>query len=256
MLKIKNFQYYIGERYLFKDSSFSINQGERIALIGANGTGKSTLFKIIAGKKDFDYPIESKKNIKIGYLPQEYNDESNCSLLQTALKGREDLNNLENKLKELNSLLNKNPQDEKILKEVEKIEQLYWASGGYDIQAQATIILKGLGFKKEELNKPLMQFSGGWRMRALLASLLLQNNDLLLLDEPSNHLDIPAMEWLEQFLLNCQSSIVIISHDKYFLKKICNVYYEINNCQLFRYKGNYDKYIIEKNNKKIIEEKR
>jgi ATP-binding cassette subfamily F protein 3 len=243
MVQLKNIHYEIGKQTLLRDLNWFIDDGSRIALIGANGSGKTTLLRIITGQiKPISGYIIRPSVYRIGYLPQEEIILENNRILTAVLSGRPDIREIDTQLKEIQIALKveKNPQSEKeLIARQGELENQYKLLDGYSIQAEAKKILAGLGFDQDEFGKPLMEFSGGWRMRVYLAKLLLQNPDLLLLDEPTNHLDLPSLEWLEDYLKKFSGSIVIVSHDRTFIDKIAWEIVELQEGTLLHFPGKY-----------------
>ncbi|MGD2294357.1 MAG: ABC-F family ATP-binding cassette domain-containing protein [Candidatus Aminicenantes bacterium] len=244
MHQIKDLHYSIGEKNLLSGVSWVINPEQRVALIGPNGAGKTTLFRIITGEiEPLSGAILAPKGYRIGYLPQEETDVFGGFVLQTALEGHEEVANLEKRIEELHRSLGVSPsKHDKLLDQLGSLEQRYEALGGYRLEAEAKAILTGLGFSEKEFSCDLTQLSGGWRMRVYLARLLVQKPDMLLLDEPTNHLDLPALEWLEQYLLQFSGSVVVVSHDRFFIDRLVEGIYELDRGQLVRYPGNYHSY--------------
>src|SRR4030095_7715735 len=239
----KNVTFEFGARALFEDATWHIQPNERIGLIGYNGTGKSTLLKLLAGEYlPSEGTVEKSRGISIGYLHQDLlSFDTNDSILQVALGAFEKVLQLEKEIEQLGKELEKTG-DEKILHEYsDKLHELE-TLGGYTIHHKTEEILQGLGFANADLKRPYKEFSGGWRMRVLLAKMILQQPDLLLLDEPTNHLDLPSIEWLEKYLLSYPGSVVIVSHDKYFLNRMVTKIVELYQQQLHIYSGNYDFY--------------
>lgn len=236
-----------GARVIVADATWHIQPGERIGLIGYNGTGKSTLLKLLVG----DYlpsagSVERSRGTSIGYLHQDllsFNTQN--SILQVALQAFENILKLEEEIELLGKELEQTG-DEKILEAyTDKLHQLETADG-YTIHHRTAEVLQGLGFSPTDLERPYQEFSGGWRMRVLLAKMILAKPDLLLLDEPTNHLDLPSIEWLEKYLLHYAGAVVIVSHDKYFLNRMVTKVVELYQEQLHFYTGNYDFYEKEK----------
>ena len=225
MLALVDFSFEFAGRYLYRNANWHIKPNEKIGLVGLNGTGKSTLLRVISG--DFDLregKMSRSGDLKIGFLNQDLLSlDIGESVRDVVLGGREDLTKLD---KEIHHLLEKieTEYDDKTLQRLSDCQEQFGALGGYDWHAQADKILEGLGFTTVQLGKSLREFSGGWRMRAMLAKLLLQAPDLLLLDEPTNHLDLPTIEWLEDYLSDYQGTYVIVSHDRFFLDKTVNIY--------------------------------
>ena len=244
---LQNVTFEFGARALMEDATWHIQPNERIGLIGYNGTGKSTLLKLLVGEYlPSKGTVERSRGTSIGYLHQDLlSFDTNESILQVALSAFERVLQLEKEIEELGHELEKTG-DEKILHDyTDKLHELE-TLGGYTIHHKTEEILQGLGFANSDLQRPYKEFSGGWRMRVLLAKMILQQPDLLLLDEPTNHLDLPSIEWLEKYLQHYQGSVVIVSHDKYFLNRMVTKIVEVYQQQLHIYNGNYDFYEKEK----------
>lgn len=236
-----------GARVIISDTTWHIQPNERIGLIGYNGTGKSTILKLLAG----DYSpsagtVEKSRGIRIGYLHQDLlSFDTNDSILQVAMGAFEEILKLEMEIERLGKELEDNHDDDKLVLYTDKLHELE-LQGGYTIHHRTEEVLQGLGFSNADLQRPYREFSGGWRMRVLLAKMILQSPDLLLLDEPTNHLDLPSIEWLEKYLQHYQGSVVIVSHDKYFLNRMVTKIVELYQRELHIYAGNYDFYEKEK----------
>ena len=247
MLSINNLSFYFADRPIYFEASLHVKPKERIGLIGANGTGKSTLLRLINGEYTPDEgDISKAKDCTLGFLNQDLlSYESHEPIINVAMQAFERENALSARINKILSKIETEYND-KLLDELATLQTEFETLGGYSIQARAEEILEGLGFKTADLTKPLAQFSGGWRMRVMLAKLLLQKPALLMLDEPTNHLDLPSIEWLENYLNNYEGSIMIVSHDQDFLNNCCNVIVEVWGQDLIRYSGNYDFYREEK----------
>ena len=244
---LQNVTFEFGARVIVEDATWHIQPGERIGLIGYNGTGKSTLLKLLVGEYlPSKGTVERSRSTSIGYLHQDLlSFDTSDSILQVALGAFERVLQLEKEIEEIGKELERTG-DEKTLHEYsDRLHELE-TLGGYNIHHQTEEVLQGLGFSNTELKRPYKEFSGGWRMRVLLAKMILQQPDLLLLDEPTNHLDLPSIEWLEKYLLHYQGSVVIVSHDKYFLNRMVTKIVEVYQQQLHIYNGNYDYYEKEK----------
>jgi ATP-binding cassette, subfamily F, member 3 len=244
---LQNVTFEFGARVIVEDATWHIQPGERIGLIGYNGTGKSTLLKLLVGEyQPSQGTVERSRTTSIGYLHQDLlSFDTNDSILQVALGAFEKVLQLEKEIEELGKELEKTG-DEKTLHEYsDKLHELE-TLGGYNIHHRTEEVLQGLGFSNADLQRPYKEFSGGWRMRVLLAKMILQGPDLLLLDEPTNHLDLPSIEWLEKYLLHYPGSVVIVSHDKYFLNRMVTKIVELYQQELHIYNGNYDFYEKEK----------
>lgn len=236
-----------GSRVILEDATWHIQPNERIGLIGYNGTGKSTLLKLLNGEyTPSKGTIEKSRGIRIGFLHQDLlSFDTNGSILTVALGAFEDVLRLEGELEALGKELEHEQDDQKLELYTDKLHELELA-GGYTVHHRTEEVLQGLGFSNADLQRPYREFSGGWRMRVLLAKMILQQPDLLLLDEPTNHLDLPSIEWLEKYLQHYQGTVVIVSHDKFFLNRMVTKIVEVYQQQLHLYTGNYDYYEKEK----------
>src|SRR5436190_1876281 len=244
---LTNVTFEFGSRILIEDATWHIHPNERIGLIGYNGTGKSTILKLFAGEySPSEGAVEKSKSTSIGYLHQDLlSFDTNDSILEVALSAFERVLQLEKEIEVLGIELEKTGDEKTLHEYTDKLHELE-ILGGYNIHHKTEEILQGLGFANADLSRPYKQFSGGWRMRVLLAKMILQAPDLLLLDEPTNHLDLPSIEWLEKYLLHYQGSVVIVSHDKYFLNRMVTKIVELYQEQLHIYPGNFDYYEKEK----------
>lgn len=236
-----------GARAIVEDATWHIQPGERIGLIGYNGTGKSTLLKLLVGQYlPSKGTVERSRTTSIGYLHQDLlSFDTNDSILQVALSAFERVQQLEKEIEEIGKELERTGDEKTLLEYTDRLHELE-TLGGYNIHHQTEEVLQGLGFSNEDLQRPYKEFSGGWRMRVLLAKMILQQPDLLLLDEPTNHLDLPSIEWLEKYLQHYKGSVVIVSHDKYFLNRMVTKIVEVYQQQLHIYGGNYEYYEKEK----------
>jgi ATP-binding cassette, subfamily F, member 3 len=244
---LQNVTFEFGARTIIEDATWHIQPGERIGLIGYNGTGKSTLLKLLVGEYSPSAgTVERSRTTTIGYLHQDLlSFDTNDSILQVALGAFEKILLLEKEIEELGKELEKTGDEKTLHDYSDKLHELE-TLGGYNIHHRTEEVLQGLGFSNDDLKRPYKEFSGGWRMRVLLAKMILQQPDLLLLDEPTNHLDLPSIEWLEKYLQHYQGSVVIVSHDKYFLNRMVTKIVELYQQQLHIYNGNYDFYEKEK----------
>jgi ATP-binding cassette subfamily F protein 3 len=248
---LTNVTFEFGARVIVKDATWHIQPNERIGLIGYNGTGKSTLLKVFAGEyTPSKGTVERSRNTTIGYLHQDLlSFDTDDSIFDVALGAFERVLTLEKEIESLGKELESSsdsPEQEKLLHAyTDKLHELETLDG-YNIHHKTEEILQGLGFPNADLNRPYKEFSGGWRMRVLLAKMILQQPDLLLMDEPTNHLDLPSIEWLEKYLQHYQGSVVIVSHDKYFLDRMVTKIVELYQQELHIYNGNYSYYEIEK----------
>ena len=244
---LTNVTFEFGSRALIEDATWHIQPGERIGLIGYNGTGKSTILKLFVGEYlPSSGTVEKSRTTSIGYLHQDLlSFDTNDSILEVALGAFEKILALEKEIELLGKELEKTGDEKTLHDYTDRLHELEML-GGYNIHHKTEEILQGLGFANEDLKRPYKEFSGGWRMRVLLAKMILQQPDLLLMDEPTNHLDLPSIEWLEKYLLNYPGSVVIVSHDKYFLNRMVTKIVEVYQQQLHIYNGNYDYYETEK----------
>jgi ATP-binding cassette subfamily F protein 3 len=247
MLSLNNLSYYLGSRPLYEDISLHIKPKDKIGLIGANGTGKSTLLKLIIGDLTPDEGSISRSNdCTIGFLNQDLlSYESQDSILEVAMKAFEKENFLKKEIDKVLEAMEANYTDE-LLDKLTKLQEQFEILEGYTIQSKAEEILEGLGFQTADLVKPLNTFSGGWRMRVMLAKLLLVRPSLLMLDEPTNHLDLPSIQWIEDYLSKYEGAIIIVSHDREFLDRSAKSIVEISSRNLNLYAGNYSFYLEEK----------
>ena len=248
LIGLQNVTFEFGARVIVSDATWHIHPGERIGLIGYNGTGKSTLLKVLVGEFQPSIgTVEKSRETTIGYLHQDLlSFDTNDSITGVALGAFEKVMQLEKDIERLGKELEANHEDEDILHKYTDALHEMDVLDGYNVHYKAEEVLHGLGFSNEDLDKPYKQFSGGWRMRVLLAKMILQAPDVLLLDEPTNHLDLPSIEWLERYLLGYKGSVVIVSHDKFFLNRMVNKVVELYQRQLHIFTGNYDFYEKEK----------
>ena len=249
MLNLTNITVSFGGRDLYKNISFQINPKDKIGVVGKNGAGKSTMLKLIIGEqKPTLGSINRTNSLTVGYLPQELNVSSNENILNEVLKANKKLLQINFRLDEINKEITTRTDYEsdsymKLLTELSELnEQMIHLDGDNQLK-DAELLLKGLGFNQNELNKPYSSFSGGWKMRVELAKLLIQKPNVVLLDEPTNHLDIESIQWLERYLKNYAGIILLISHDREFLDNITNRTLELANGKLYDYKCNYSKYL-------------
>src|SRR5665213_2798714 len=247
LLGLQNVTFEFGARVIVEDATWHIQPNERIGLIGYNGTGKSTLLKVLTNQfLPSKGTVEKGKETTIGFLHQDLlSFDTEDSILQVALGAFERVLELEKEIEEIGIEL-ENSSDENLAHlYADKLHELE-ILGGYDIHHKTEEILQGLGFPNADLQRPYKEFSGGWRMRVLLAKMILMNPDVLLLDEPTNHLDLPSIEWLEKYLQHYQGSVVIVSHDRYFLDRMVTKIVELYQQELHFYSGNYTYYQQEK----------
>jgi len=240
-----------GHKLLFEGADWLITNRDRVGLVGANGTGKSTLLKILAGLETLDYgSISSGRGISAGYLPQEGLTLSGQTVFAECMSVFSDLRDMEREMEELTARMSEvdhaSAEYTQIAERYQRLEHEFRTRDGYAIEAHVGSVLMGLGFGKEDWQRHTDEFSGGWQMRIALAKLLLEKPNLLLLDEPTNHLDLEARNWLEEYLTEYPYAYVLISHDRYFLDVTVNKIVEIWNKRIHLYPGNYDKYLAQK----------
>ncbi|MBP6385183.1 MAG: ABC-F family ATP-binding cassette domain-containing protein [Pseudarcicella sp.] len=247
MISVNNLSFYFGSRPLYDGANLHIKPKDKIGLIGANGTGKSTLLKLLVGEYQPDAGSISKSgSTSIGFLNQDLlSFQSDESILKVAMMAFERENFLQ---AEIDKVLTKMETDyeEKDIDKLAKLQDEFEGLGGYTIQSRSEEILEGLGFTTEELQRPLRLFSGGWRMRVMLAKLLLQKPSLLMLDEPTNHLDLPSIQWVEKYINDYEGAIIVVSHDRFFLDNTVNTIAEVSGAKINVYSGNYTFYLEEK----------
>ncbi len=235
------------DQSLFSQVNISIKSGMRIGLIGPNGSGKTTFLKILLGQETYDIGnIKKEKNISIGYLPQEIIVGLDRSILQEVLTAFPEINKIQKKIEVLLKNLSNDSKNIDLINEIGELQNQFEVLGGWSIENKAKIILSGLGFSENEFKRHMDTFSGGWRMRVALASILLKDPDIIFLDEPTNHLDLDATIWLENFLKSWKGGMVVISHDREFLDQSVNYIFEINFKKIIKYHGNYSEYKKEK----------
>ena len=240
-----------GPKILFQELDWLITPHDRVGLVGANGTGKTTLLKVLAGTESLDYgTITQQRGIQSGYLPQDGLSLSGRTVFAECLSVFEHVHQMQREQEELARRIaevdHASAEYQQIAERFHRIQAEMQARDGYTIEAEVGTVLNGLGFKKEDWQRRTEEFSGGWQMRIALAKLLLQKPNLLLLDEPTNHLDLETRNWLEQYLVNYPHAYVLISHDRYFLDVTVKKTAEIWNKQVFFYSGNYEKYLAQK----------
>lgn len=247
MLTINNLSFYFGGRAIFDGANLQIKPKDRIGLIGLNGMGKSTLLRLIVGEYQPDGGSISKAgDCSIGFLNQDLlSYQTHDSILAVAMQAFERENYLQTEIDKVLHEMEVNYRDE-LVDKLGHLQEEFDHLGGYTIQSKAEEILEGLGFRTEELQKPLKEFSGGWRMRVMLAKLLLQKPAILLLDEPTNHLDLPSIQWVEKYIVNYENAVVVVSHDREFLDNVCNTTVEVTQNKLWSYPGNYSFFVEEK----------
>ncbi|MDV8113662.1 ABC-F family ATP-binding cassette domain-containing protein [Paraclostridium bifermentans] len=250
VLSCNNLNKSFGIDTILENISFTVNEGDKVGIIGVNGTGKTTLFKVLSGIYGYDSgDIYLGKGVEIGYLEQNTNFQSEKTIYEEVLEVFSDLMDMENYIRDLEIKIaeeGSNPNSkilDKLMNEYSQKLELFSELNGYGYKSEVKGILKGLGFSDSDMETPINILSGGEKTRVLLSKLLLKNPSLLLLDEPTNHLDSDAIEWLEVFLKQYKGTVIIISHDRYFLDQVVNRVFEIHNKRLKTYNGNYSKFI-------------
>ena len=250
MISVENLQVEFGGFTLFDDVSFVINKKDRIALVGKNGAGKSTLLKILAGLQSPTHgTVSIPKETTIGYLPQQMQLKDTRTVREEAELAFEQIHEMEREINRLNGELAERTDYEseayhKIIDQVTHLSEQFQMAGGNNYHAELERTLLGLGFSREDFNRPTSEFSGGWRMRIELAKLLLRHPDVLLLDEPTNHLDIESIQWLENFIATRANAVVLVSHDRAFIDNTTSRTIEIELGHIYDYKVKYSEYVI------------
>lgn len=255
MISITNLSYYIGGRALYENANMFVKPKDKIGLIGLNGRGKSTLLKIINGEYKIDSGTISKSNdCTIGFLNQDLlSYQTDDSILTVAMGAFKEVVDIERQLEAIIKKLETEYSDD-LVEKMSKLQEKFDHLDGYSIQSKAEEVLEGIGFATADLHRPLKQFSGGWRMRVMLAKLLLEKPSLLMLDEPTNHLDLPSIEWVENYLRNYEGAVIIVSHDRTFLDNVITKTVDVTQQQLVTYEGNYSFYLQEKELRQEIQQ--
>jgi ATP-binding cassette, subfamily F, member 3 len=249
MITVNDISVQFGGTTLFSNVSFSINENDKIALMGKNGAGKSTLLKIVAGvNKPSSGNISAPKEAKIAYLPQHLLAKDNATVIEETSKAFSEIFKMKSEIDEINEALTVRTDYEsdeymKLIERVSELSEKFYAIEEVNYEAEVEKVLKGLGFEREDFKRPTSEFSGGWRMRIELAKILLQKPDLILLDEPTNHIDIESVQWLEDFLINSAKAVIVISHDRAFVDNITNRTIEVTMGRIYDYKANYSQYL-------------
>lgn len=245
MISVDGLTVEFGGTTLFENISFQVNEKDRIALMGKNGAGKSTLLKILAGERQPNRgSVSAPKGSVIAYLPQHLMTEDHRTVFEEASLAFKELFEMENEIERMNKELAERTDYEsdsymELIEKVSTLSEKFYSIEETNYEADVEKILLGLGFQREDFNKPTNQFSGGWRMRIELAKLLLRKPDVLLLDEPTNHLDIESIQWLEDFLIESAKSVIVISHDRAFVDNITTRTIEVTMGRIYDYKVNY-----------------
>ena len=238
-----------GQRVLFADATVTLSAGRRVALVGGNGTGKTTLLEILAGEQPPDTGTVSRpSSLRLEYLPQDQHEIPAGSALDEALRGKSDIVGLHHRLEELHHRVadTTGPEHDRALAELGTAQSAFEQMGGYAVEAEAHRVLAGLGFTTADRDRPLAELSGGWRMRASLARILVSNPDVLLLDEPTNHLDVDSVAWLEEQLANYPGALLFVSHDRDFIDGVANRVNELSGGVLSEYVGGFVEFVAQR----------
>ncbi|RED18959.1 ATP-binding cassette subfamily F protein 3 [Flavobacterium cutihirudinis] len=261
MITVNDISVQFGGTTLFSDVSFAINENDKIALMGKNGAGKSTLLKIIAGEnKPSTGSISTPKDAVVAYLPQHLLTKDGSTVMEEASKAFGEIFKMKAEIDEINEQLTVRTDYEsdeymKLIERVSDLSEKYYAIEEVNYEAEVEKILVGLGFNREDFGRQTSEFSGGWRMRIELAKILLQKPDLILLDEPTNHMDIESIQWLEEFLLTSAKAVVVISHDRAFVDNITNRTIEVTMGRIYDYKAKYSHYLELRKDRRIHQQK-
>jgi len=261
MITVNDISMQFGGTTLFENVSFSINENDKIALMGKNGAGKSTLLKIIAGvKKASKGNISIPKEAKIAYLPQHLLTSDDATVFEEASKAFSEIFKMKAEIEQINEELTVRTDYEsdeymQLIERVSELSEKYYSIEEVNYESEIEKALKGLGFVREDFTRQTSEFSGGWRMRIELAKILLQNPDLILLDEPTNHIDIESVQWLEDFLINSAKAVIVISHDRAFVDNITNRTIEVTMGRIYDYKANYSHYLELRKDRRVHQQK-
>lgn len=261
MITVNDIAVEFGGTTLFSEVTFAINETDKIALMGKNGAGKSTLLKIVAGvNKPTRGVISAPSDAVIAYLPQHLLTEDNCTVMEETSKAFASVLNMKKEIDEINEQLTVRTDYEsdeymKLIEKVSELSEKYYSIEEVNYEAEVEKILKGLGFEREDFNRPTKEFSGGWRMRIELAKILLTKPDLILLDEPTNHLDMDSIEWLEEFLITQAKAVMVISHDRAFVDNITNRTIEVTMGRIYDYKAKYSHYLELRKDRRVHQQK-
>lgn len=261
MITVNDISVQFGGTTLFSDVSFAINENDKIALMGKNGAGKSTLLKIIAGQsKPSTGNISAPKEAVIAYLPQHLLTTDGATVMEETSKAFGEIFAMKSEIEAINEQLTIRTDYEsdaymKLIERVSDLSEKFYAIEEVNYEAEVEKILLGLGFVREDFQRQTSEFSGGWRMRIELAKILLQKPDLILLDEPTNHMDIESIQWLEDFLINSAKAVVVISHDKTFVDNITNRTIEVTMGRIYDYKAKYSHYLELRKDRRVHQQK-
>lgn len=261
MITVNDISVQFGGTTLFSDVSFAINENDKIALMGKNGAGKSTLLKIIAGaNKPSTGNISAPKEAVIAYLPQHLLTKDDATVMEEASKAFAEVFDMKAEIDQINEQLTIRTDYEsddymKLIERVSELSEKFYSIEEVNYEAEVEKVLKGLGFEREDFTRPTSEFSGGWRMRIELAKILLKKPDLILLDEPTNHMDIESIQWLEEFLINSAKAVIVISHDRAFVDNITNRTIEVTMGRIYDYKAKYTHYLELRKDRRIHQQK-
>ena len=261
MITVNDISVNFGGTTLFSDVSFAINENDKIALMGKNGAGKSTLLKIIAGEsKPSTGSISAPKDAVVAYLPQHLLTKDGATVMEEASKAFGEIFKMKAEIDEINEQLTIRTDYEsdeymKLIERVSDLSEKFYAIEEINYEAEVEKILIGLGFERSDFSRQTSEFSGGWRMRIELAKILLKKPDLILLDEPTNHMDIESIQWLEDFLINSAKAVVVISHDRAFVDNITNRTIEVTMGRIYDYKAKYSHYLELRKDRRIHQQK-
>ncbi len=241
LISLQNVSFHFGARTILEGASWQVHSGERIGLVGPNGAGKSTVLRLMTAAYVPDGGTISKpKDVSIGFFNQDLlSFSTDDSILSVGMQAFERAKKIEGDMMNILHKLESKPDDAKLLDDYSHALHDFEVAGGYEMEHKTAEVLEGLGFSTADLQRPYNEFSGGWRMRVLLAKMMLQAPELLLLDEPTNHLDLPSIEWLERYLSSYPGSVIIVSHDRYFLDRMVTKIVEVFQRDLIQYSGNY-----------------
>ncbi len=261
MITVNDIAVEFGGTTLFSDVTFAINENDKIALMGKNGAGKSTLLKIVAGEnKPTRGGISAPSDAVIAYLPQHLLTADDCTVMEEASKAFADVLDMKKEIDEINEQLTIRTDYEsdgymKLIERVSELSEKFYSIEEVNYEAEVEKVLKGLGFEREDFTRPTSEFSGGWRMRIELAKILLKKPDLILLDEPTNHMDIESIQWLEDFLINQAKAVMVISHDRAFVDNITSRTIEVTMGRIYDYKAKYSDYLELRKDRRIHQQK-
>ncbi len=261
MITVNDISVQFGGTTLFSEVSFAINENDKIALMGKNGAGKSTLLKIIAGaSKPSTGAISAPKEAVIAYLPQHLLTKDEATVFEETSKAFAEVFAMRDEIDQINEQLTIRTDYEsddymKLIERVSELSEKFYSIEEVNYEAEVEKVLKGLGFEREDFTRSTSEFSGGWRMRIELAKILLKKPDLILLDEPTNHMDIESIEWLEDFLINSAKAVMVISHDRAFVDNITNRTIEVTMGRIYDYKAKYSHYLELRKDRRIHQQK-